>query len=255
MRAVDALEALELAGSTQRGLVTTAQAREAGLSGVDLTRLADAGKLLRVRHGVYVLPSAGSDRLQDLRAAWLAASANGEVVVSRASASAVHGLGDLVPAAHEFTAAVRRQSTLPDVRFHRAALEDVDVTVVDGLPVTTVVRTVGDLVASSLDSDQLARVLSDAVERPGVDVEALVTVLTPYAARYGFDSGRAMLAEVAPGYLAATLRSVVDEAVMLSSQFRQQALDLLEEPGGANALLALFHDRLARGDSPVRKDT
>lgn len=255
MRAVDALEALELAGSTQRGLVTTAQAREAGLAGVDLTRLADAGRLLRVRHGVYVLPSAGVDRLQQLRAAWLAASANGDVVVSRASAAAVHRLGDLVPATHEFTAAVRRQSTLPDVRFHRAALSDDEVVLVDGLPVTSVVRTVGDLAASSLDSDQLARVLSDAVERPGVGMEALATALTPHAARYGFDSGRALLAGMAPGYLAAALRGVVDEAVMLSSQFRQQALDLLEEPGGSNALLALVHDRLARGKSPVREDT
>lgn len=245
MRAVDALEALELVGSTQRGLVTTAQAREAGLAGVDLTRLADAGKLVRVRHGVYALPSAGVDRLQDLRAAWLAASVNGEVVVSKTSAAAVHGLGDLVPAAHDFTAAVRRQSTLPDVRFHRATLSDNDVTTVDGLPVTTVARTVSDLVASSLDSDQLAGVLSDAVENADVDVEALVAALSPYAARYGFDSGQALMAELAPGYLGAVLRGVVREAVTHSSRFRKQALDLLAEPDGANALLALLKDRLA----------
>jgi len=245
MRAVDALEALELLGSTQRGLVTTAQAREAGLSGVDLTRLAKSGKLLRVRHGVYALPSAGVDRLQDLRAAWLAASANGEVVVSGASAAALHGLGDLVPAAHEFTAPVRRQSTLPDVRFRRSKLSDHDVTVVDGLPVTTVVRTATDLAASSLDSGHLAGVLSAAVEDPGVDVEELAQALSPHAVRYGFSTGRALLAEVATGYLTAALRSAVRTAVTRSTRFRRQALKLLKEPGGAETLLSLLEERLA----------
>lgn len=245
MRAVDALEALELLGSTQRGLVTTTQAREAGLSGVDLTRLTDSGKLLRVRHGVYALPSAGMDRLQDLRAAWLAASANGDVVVSGASAAAVHRLGDLVPAAHEFTAPVRRQSTLPDLRFHRSKLSDHDVTVVDGLPVTTVVRTAADLAASSLDSGHLAGLLSAAVEDGDVDVDELAQALSPHAARYGFDTGRALLAEVAPGYLTAALRSAVRTAVTRSTQFRKQALELLDEPDGAKTLLSLLEKRLA----------
>ncbi|MDQ7880324.1 type IV toxin-antitoxin system AbiEi family antitoxin domain-containing protein [Microbacterium sp. QXD-8] len=245
MRAVDALEVLELLGSTQRGLVTTAQAREAGLSGVDLTRLAASGKALRVRHGVYALPSAGVDRLQDLRAAWLAASANGDVVVSGASAAAVHGLGDLVPAAHDFTAPVRRQSTLPDVRFHRAKLNDNDVTVVDGLPVTTVVRTATDLAASSLDSGHLAGFLSAAVEDRDVDVEELAQALSPHAAHYGFDTGRALLAGFAPEYLTAALRSAVRTAVTRSTKFRKQALELLEEPDGAKTLLSLLEKRLA----------
>jgi predicted transcriptional regulator of viral defense system len=245
MRAVDALEVLELLGSTQHGLVTTAHAREAGLSGVDLTRLAGSGKLLRVRHGVYALPSAGVDRLQDLRAAWLTASANGNVVVSGASAAAVHGLGDLVPSAHEFTAPVRRQSTLQDLRFHRAKLSDNDVTVVEGLPVTTVVRTAADLAATSLDSDHLASVLSAAVEDRDVDVEELAQALSPHAGRYGFDTGRTLLAGVAPGYLTAALRSAVNTAVTASPQFRRQALALLEEPDGAKTLLSLLEKRLA----------
>ena len=245
MRAVDALEVLELLGSTQRGLVTTAQARESGLPGVDLTRLTDSGKLLRVRHGVYALPSAGADRLQDLRAAWLATSANGDVIVSGASAAVVHGLGDLVPAAHEFTAPVRRQSTLPDLRFHRAELSDDDVTVVDGLPVTTVVRTAADLAASLLDSDHLAGVLSAAVENLDVDVEELAQALSPYATRYGFDSGQALLAEVAPGYVAAALGSAAATAVTRSSGLRKQVMKLLLQPDGVKSLLSFLEERLA----------
>lgn len=245
MRAVDALEVLELLGSTQRDMVTAAQARAAGLSGVDLKRLADSGKLSRVRHGVYALPSAGVDPLQDLRAAWLAASGNGDVVVSGTSAAAVHGLGDLVPAVHEFTAPVRRQSAQRDVRFHRAELSKSDVTVVDGLPVTSVVRTVTDLAGASLDSGHLAGVLSDAVEDRDVDVEQLARALSPHSKRYGADSGQALLAEVAPGYLPTALRDAVRAAGTLSPKFKKQVLALLEEPDGASALLSLLTERLA----------
>lgn len=245
MRAVDALEALELLGSTQRGLVTTSRAREAGVSAVDLTRLTDAGRLLRVRHGVYALPSAGPDRFQDLRAAWLAASANGDVVVSGASAAALHGLGDLVPASHDFTATTRRQTSLPDVRFHRAELSEDDVTVVDDLPVTGVARTVGDLAASSLDSGHLAGVLSSAVERSDLDPEELARQLAPHVSSYGYDTVHALLAALAPEYLTVVLRNAVSAAVTFSPRFRKEALALLEKHGGAETLLSLLKKRFA----------
>jgi predicted transcriptional regulator of viral defense system len=53
MRALDVLETLELLGSGQWGLVTTAQANEAGVSKMQLSRLAARGTVQRVRHGVY----------------------------------------------------------------------------------------------------------------------------------------------------------------------------------------------------------
>lgn len=243
MRAVKALETLELLGSTHRGLVTAAQAKAAGVSKVDLARLVQAGTLARARHGVYVLPSAGVDPLQDLRAAWLAASGSGKVVVSGASAAAVHGLGDLVPAKHEFTAHERRQSAQSDVRFRRADLSEREVTWVDGLPVTSVPRTVADLVRTSLDSGHLANVLSDAVDNPNVDVEDLERAVERYSRRYGAKSGRDLLAKVAPGYLAAAFRSALRSPGLLTPSFRDQLLDVLEQPDGVNELLQLLRER------------
>lgn len=243
MRAVDALETLELLGSSQHGLVTTGQARSAGVSNVDVKRLVDAGTLTRARRGVYALPSAGVDPLQDLRAAWLAASAAGNVVVSGLSAAAVHGLGDLVPSRHEFSSSERRQSAQPDVRFRRAELPSSEVVWVDGLPVTSVSRTVADLARASLDSDHFAGVLSDAVDKRDVDVSTLERAVEKYALRQGVKSGRALLAAVAPGYVAAAVRAAVEAPGALAPEFRDELLRLLEEPDGADVLLRVLRAR------------
>lgn len=207
MRAVDVLESLELLGSSQWGLVTTTQASEAGVSKMHLSRLADRGTVQRVRHGVYALPSADTGPLQGLRAAWLAtgsrpAGSQPLAVVSGESAAAVHGLGDLLPSKNEFTTAVRRQSTQPDTRYRKRDLPDGDVTWVDGLPVTTVARTVKDLATGGTDFDHLAIAVRDAVTTTDVASVALVQALEPAAERLGSPDGNALLLAVleASGY-------------------------------------------------------
>lgn len=207
VRAVDALESLELLGSSQWGLVTTAQAYEAGVSKMRLSRLADHGTVQRVRHGVYALPSADTGPLQGLRAAWLATGSQPAgnlplAVVSGESAAAVHGLGDLLPSKYEFTTAVRRQTTQPDTRYRKRDLPEGDVTRVNGLPVTTVARTVRDLATGGTDFDHLAAVVRDAVSTTDVGSALLVQALEPAAARFGSPDGNALLAALlkAVGY-------------------------------------------------------
>jgi Transcriptional regulator, AbiEi antitoxin len=198
MRAVDVLESLELLGSSQWGLVTTAQAYEAGVSKMQLSRLADRGTVQRVRHGVYALPSADTGPLQGLRAAWLATGSQPAgnqplAVVSGESAAAVHGLGDLLPSKYEFTTAVRRQTTQPDTRYRKRDLPDGDVTWVNGLPVTTVARTVKDLAADGTDFDHLAVAVRDAVATTDVASDTLVQALEPAAERFRSPDGNALL--------------------------------------------------------------
>lgn len=198
MRAVDVLESLDLLGSSQWGLVTTAQASEAGVSKMHLSRLADRGTVQRVRHGVYALPSADTGPLQGLRAAWLATSSQPAgnqplAVVSGESAAAVHGLGDLLPSRYEFATAVRRQSTQPDTRYRKRDLPDEDVIWVNGLPVTTVARTVKDLAVGGTDFDHLAVAVRDAVTTTDIASVALIQALEPAAKRFGSPDGNALL--------------------------------------------------------------
>lgn len=183
----------------QWGLITTAQARAVGQSAQTVARLAEQGVLERLTHGVYRLAGTPADSRDDLRAAWLALSPRRTVaerlrddipeVVSHRSAAQLFEFGDIEADLHEFTIAGRRQTRRPDVRFHRSQLTAHDWTVVDGLPVTTAVRTIGDLADRRLDGGHLAGVVRDALISLHVDVEVLIAALRPHAHRYGVPLG------------------------------------------------------------------
>jgi hypothetical protein len=184
----------------QWGLITTAQAHNAGLSSQQLARLADTGVLERLRHGVYRVVGAPPNPNDDLRAAWLALSparpaqerlADPDVeVVSHRSAALVHQLGDLDADHLEFTTRTRKQTRDSQVRFHRRQLGVGEWTLVDGLPVTTVLATIGDLAAARLDGGHLAGVVRDAVTTHHVDLDEVVAVLSPHAHHYGVPLGQ-----------------------------------------------------------------
>lgn len=203
MRESRVLEELEIFGSSQWGLVTSAQARGLGIERLWLSRMSVRGMLQRIRHGVYALPSAQYGPLQDLRAAWLATDASlpaedrlkvdDPVIVSHASAAGVYHLGEVIAARHEFSSPTRRQTTQKNLRFHRCEVPARDITWVEGLPVTSVARTVGDLAASAMDVDHLATVIRNAVEAHHVPLSDLAERLFPHIDAYGAVSGTGLV--------------------------------------------------------------
>ncbi|QGU08748.1 hypothetical protein COCCU_14290 (plasmid) [Corynebacterium occultum] len=203
MDEVTVLEELEMFGSSQWGLITSAQARDLGVDRLWLSRMRARGRLQRIRHGVYAVPSARFGPWQDLQAAWLATEASSPaenrveaedpVVVSHVSAAGVHGLGDLLAARHEFSSPARRQTTQQDLRFHRCEVPAGDITWVEGLPVTSVARTVGDLAAQAIDFDHLATVVRDAVEDHHVSTDELAERLFPHLGDYGAANSRELV--------------------------------------------------------------
>lgn len=168
----------------QQGLVTSRQAVLAGVSFAELSRMAGGGVLERVHRGVYRVGGAPGDRREDLRATWLSldpAAAPGErlrdpVVLSHATAAVLHDLGDLAADVHEFTLTRRRQTRQRHVRLHRRAAAP-SWTVVDGLPVTTVLQTIADLAAEPVDGGHLGGIVRDAVLRHLLPLEGLLPVL------------------------------------------------------------------------------
>jgi len=192
---------LELAdvAESQWGMVTTAQARAVGFTPQQVAALCRAGTVYRLRHGVYRLAGVAEDRWMELRAAWLALDPARLVgdrlvqgvpeVVSHRSAASLHGVGDLDADVGEFTVATRRQSRRRDTRFHLGELGRGDWTVIGGLPVTTVLVTIGDLAAARIDGGHLAGVVRDAVVTQHLDIGAVATVLRPYAHHYGAPLG------------------------------------------------------------------
>ncbi|RCW43321.1 putative transcriptional regulator of viral defense system [Halopolyspora algeriensis] len=205
MKAVRALAELGAYTAGQWGLVTTAQARQVGVGTVTLVRLVDQGLLLRVRHGVYALAVAEETSHLEIKAAWLALRSAvpswdrpkldpGGGVVSHRTAALLHDLGDMV--ADKIEMIVPKRRTLGDaVRLRPRDLTDDDVTLADGLPVTTVERTVVDLLDDHVDSSHIAPVIHRAWHQDRLDLDRLVARVSPYSRRYGLpaDGGRGLL--------------------------------------------------------------
>ncbi|MEU5858890.1 hypothetical protein [Nocardiopsis dassonvillei] len=67
-----------------------------------------------------------------------------------------------------------------------ATVKENDVVVVEGLPVTTLVRTVVDLLAVHADGGHIGGVIADAEQRGLIDLQQLAERITPQAAELGF---------------------------------------------------------------------
>ena len=131
--------------SDHHGYVTTLQARAAGLDPTQLRLLARSGRLEHVARGVYRVPVLPRSEHDDL--AFAIAWARGRAGVSYESALVLHGLSNVNPSVVHLTAPpdnYPRAQGSGLVRIHRRHLPVNDVTVVDGLPVTTVARTIVD---------------------------------------------------------------------------------------------------------------
>jgi hypothetical protein len=94
-----------------------------------------------------------------------------------------------------------------------------------------------------LDFDHFSAVLSDAVDKQDVNVGSLERAVDKYAHRNGAKSGRALLATVAPGFVAAAVRTALETPGALAPSFRDELLRLLEEPNGAEVLLRVLRKR------------
>ncbi len=191
----------------QWGLVTAAQAVEAGVEKMTLSRLTSAGMLTRIGHGVYGITAAGLPSHAEIRAAWLRLDPGRAAwqrrvghpdsgVISHTSACLLHDIGDIPANRVEITVPRRRSTREPDVGLLRGDLEPTDVTVINGLPVTTAERTIADLLARHTDGGHIGGVIADAQRSGLLDIPTLADRVAPYAKAYGARArdGRALLA-------------------------------------------------------------
>lgn len=243
-----------LAGCTadQWGMVTTAQANAAGVDNVTLARLVDVGLLDHVRRGVYAAATAAEDPLRQQKAAWLQLNPTVAAwhrpridpdggVLSHSSAALIHGVGDLLAGPIEFTVPRRRTTKHQDIRFRRADLAESDVTVADGLPVTTVGRTIDDLLADHIDGGHAGDLIYQALRRGQVDTGSLTNRIGRHARRYGVSGGDGpALLE----FLLAQANRTPPDAIMTLSpavraQLRQFARDAVDSPRLRETLAAI----------------
>lgn len=155
-------ELAALAGR-QEGLVTRPQAL-AHLSREQVKHRLATGRLERIRWGVYRFAGTPATPWQELRAACLAGGPS--AVASHRSAAALWGLG-AVPERIELTVPWPQWPRLPGVKPHQTTrLPAAHCTTSDGVPVTSVARTLGDL-SSIFPATYLGR-LTDSCLRRGL---------------------------------------------------------------------------------------
>ncbi|GAB4495773.1 MAG: type IV toxin-antitoxin system AbiEi family antitoxin domain-containing protein [Anaerolineales bacterium] len=156
---------------SQAGYFSARQAQQAGLSKALLSHHARRGRFLRIRRGVYRLTKFPEMPHTDLTIAWL--SAGEKAVLSHESALLLYELTDLLPAEIHLTVPRTASRRLPGVRFYTARLEPDEVTHRQGLPITTLPRTIADLIRSGVAEEWVRQAIQQALARGLVTGAAL----------------------------------------------------------------------------------
>jgi predicted transcriptional regulator of viral defense system len=174
MQRSEALEALLEAAAEQGGYVTAAQGTRLGLRRDDIARLVASGDLQRLRHGVFRMRH-GQAENEDEIAAWLHFERSRlpwerrgatNVVVSHASAAALHRLGTIIPQRPTVTLLTTGAPHVSDIAVRRAPLRPQDWAWLDAgaaeLPVTTPARTIVDLFVDGEEPSYVLRAVREA---------------------------------------------------------------------------------------------
>jgi very-short-patch-repair endonuclease len=153
----------------QHGVVGTWQL---GLDRRAISRRAAAGRLHRKHRGVYAV---GRSELTP-RGHWMAAAlAYGpDAVISHRTAAALWGIGTSTWKIDVTTP--HSKTSRDNIRHHTAPLPPEEETTHDGIPVTTVARTILDI-AATLNEDAVDRVLESADRAELADLNALNRVM------------------------------------------------------------------------------
>jgi len=161
------------AASAQDGYFTTTQAAEAGYSSQLLQKHIRAGRVARVRRGIYRLVHFPAGDHEELVTAWLWSERTG--VISHQTALALHGLSDALPASVHLTlprAWRRRRLRVPaGVVLHHADVPPKDRAWFGAVPTTHPRRALNDCARESLSPDLLRQAARQAIRR-GLVTEA-----------------------------------------------------------------------------------
>lgn len=176
----DELEALLPLAERQAGFVSAVQAIKEGVDHSALARLVEGGHLERFIPGIYRFARWPLAPHADLWPIVLWTQGKWpEATLSHRTALLLHGVSDINPASVDVTVPynARFRGTTPSgTVLYPRRLQPIDTTTIDGLPVTTLYRTLLDLIVDRIASDAVEQVLtseSPAVPLTADDIERL----------------------------------------------------------------------------------
>ena len=179
----------------QHGVVSLTQLQSCGLSPSAVRERVAAGRLTRLHRAVYAV---GHARLTK-RGHWMAAvlAYGTEARLSYRSAAALAGIRPDNRAKTDVTVPGRSARSRPGIEVHASTtLTEADVTIIDGIPCTTLPRTLLDL-AEVVDKRAVEKAIDQAEVLRKFDLRAVNEVLSRAAGRRGAAVLRRVLAEYA----------------------------------------------------------
>jgi len=226
-------ERIAVVAERQRGCITHAQLLQCGLTAKAIRHRRETGRLHRLHRGVYVV---GHRILAPLarETAALMACAPG-AVLNRRSAGILFGLPVLTDAV-DVNVPPNRRPRHEGIKVHRMALRPDEVTRREGLPVTTVKRTLEDLAADHT-TDEMERLIAEAEALKLVERGAV----TPQRGRRGAKTIREATAhgpKWTRSHAERVLKQLVREAGLPEPAFN-------EDVAGLNVDAVWFEHRIA----------
>lgn len=147
----------------QAGNFSLAQARELGVQRSQIYREVKRGKFNRAERGVYRFVQFPASRYEGIHAAVL--SAGPQAVVGFHTALYVYELSDLIPDEIHLILPATSSRRRPGIQVHTIQLIPEDVTHFEGLPITTVDKTIIDCAFAHIDDRQIRFAVFQALQR------------------------------------------------------------------------------------------
>ncbi len=155
----------------QGGYFAANQAVEIGFSHKRLSENVKSGRFQRIARGIYRLTYFPNSPFEDLFIAWLRAGSR--AAISHESALAVYDLSDVLPSEVHVTVPRTSSRRRTNLRQHTRVLDKDEITIREGLLVTTVPRTIADVAAAGLSEELVRQAIDEALQRGMVSIEQL----------------------------------------------------------------------------------
>ncbi len=171
-------DALYKIAESQSGYFTTAQAESAGYSLQALFSLKKHNKFNHIAHSIYRINHYPFFENEDIMVAVL--KSGPQAVVSHNTALAVYQLSDIMPAAIHLTIPKNRFRGHPEIRYHISKITPQEITSFNGLPITTVERTITDGIRSGIEPTLIRQAIDQAIRRGMITKSSLMEQASKY---------------------------------------------------------------------------
>ena len=200
MKTSENINSLQSLSASQWGMFSSAQAQNACVGRTQISRMLSDGRLEKCAPGIYRFTSGEETSFAEIKAYWLAAfpketafsriqKTHPDAIVTGRTAAYMHQLGDMYATPYTFIVEKRKQTRSPMISYQTWQIEDCDIEIIEGLPITKVERTIADLIRMREEQSLVDDVIKDAIRAKTIDSHRLAELLAPFAARNGYKRG------------------------------------------------------------------